>query len=67
MTRNYVVVARLQDGRFMIIDDDHKPLSSAIDCARAFNGGVFLAIPAGGLTEWWCREGSKRFHRESDR
>ncbi|HYE35474.1 hypothetical protein [Methylocaldum sp.] len=61
--KQYVVAAELATGELLITKGDAKPLAQALDTARILNQTTFSPIPAGGLTEWFCREGWKRYRR----
>jgi|GEM_PF-3133029 len=59
----YVVVAELPNGDRLVTKNDARPLAQALDTARILNQTIFSPVLAGGLTEWFCREGWKRYRR----
>lgn len=59
----YTVAGTLPSGEHLIAPICPKPLSDALDTARVFNETTHSAIPAGGLTEWFCRTGWQRYRR----
>jgi hypothetical protein len=59
----YVIVAELPNGNRLVTENKPWPLSQALEVALTFNQTMFSTAPAGGLTEWFCREGWKRYRR----
>lgn len=59
----YTVVGEAQSGASVVVYVQPLPFAEAAEEVAMLNGVTFRAIPAGSLTEWFCREGWKRYRR----